>query len=295
METGRGQGGKKGRKPTISKLTPLLRTMGYTNLASLMGKNPEVAIFRRFSALNAKNLLYLQAELVNLEARLQRYAADSANSRNGVYEIDWFALSRSEKDGDRRQWDTFLEIRAKLKEYNDALCQQVMTSGFGKPNRRDLDFLRTWQQKAKAEKLFLIGQDHDVWESSDDLIALQPRKESDFFSQWLTGAFVYWLYRKVVFKDPEKGASPVNINPSSASQLEDEYIRVSDSKLLRTADLITTVISSVLPIASVIILYFVHSKLARLGVVAGFTALFSLTLGTMTASRRVEIFAATAA
>ena len=118
METGRGQGGKKGRKPTISKLTPLLRTMGYTNLASLMGKNPEVAIFRRFSALNAKNLLYLQAELVNLEARLQRYAADSANSRNGVYEIDWFALSRSEKDGDRRQWDTFLEIRAKLKEYS---------------------------------------------------------------------------------------------------------------------------------------------------------------------------------
>ena len=96
-------------------------------------------------------------------------------------------------------------------------------------------------------------------------------------------------------QDPEKGASPVNINPSSASQLEDEYIRVSDSKLLRTADLITTVISSVLPIASVIILYFVHSKLARLGVVAGFTALFSLTLGTMTASRRVEIFAATAA
>jgi hypothetical protein len=44
--------------------------MGYTKLASVMGKNPELAIFRRFSALNAKNLLYLQAEHVNLEARL---------------------------------------------------------------------------------------------------------------------------------------------------------------------------------------------------------------------------------
>lgn len=93
-------------------------TMGYTKLASLMGENPEIAIFRRFSALNAKNLLYLQAELVNLEARLQRYAADGANAKNGVYETDWFALSRSEKDGDQRQWETFLNIRAKLKEYS---------------------------------------------------------------------------------------------------------------------------------------------------------------------------------
>ncbi len=92
--------------------------MGYTKLASLMGDNSKLAIFRRFSALNAKNLLYLQAELVNLEARLQRYAADGANAKNGVYETDWFALSRSERDGDQRQWETFLDIRAKLKEYS---------------------------------------------------------------------------------------------------------------------------------------------------------------------------------
>jgi hypothetical protein len=92
--------------------------MGYTELASIMGKNPELAIFRRFSALNAKNLLYLQAELVNLEARLQRHAATTPDTEKARYESDWFSLSRSEKDGDDKQWQTFLEIRAKLKEYS---------------------------------------------------------------------------------------------------------------------------------------------------------------------------------
>jgi hypothetical protein len=95
-----------------------------------------------------------------------------------------------------------------------------------------------------------------------------------------------------LLQDPEKATPPTE---SSPSHLEDSYVRVSDSKLIRTADLITTVISCVLPIASVIILFFVHSMIARLGIVAGFTALFSLTLAAVMAARRVEIFAATAA
>jgi len=178
---------------------------------------------------------------------------------------------------------------------DEALCQSVMTSSFGKPHSQDLDFLRTWQRKAKATNVFLIGQDHNVWERGEDLVALQPRKGSDPFSEWLISRFVYWFYRKIVFNDPEKATPPPSANATSPSHLEDTYVRVSDSKLIRTADLITTVISCVLPITSVIILFFVQSMIARLGIIAGFTALFSFTLAAMTASRRVDIFAATAA
>jgi hypothetical protein len=45
---------------------------GYPKLSRLMAFYPEVAIFRRFGALNAENLLYLQAELQDLEIALQK-------------------------------------------------------------------------------------------------------------------------------------------------------------------------------------------------------------------------------
>ena len=43
---------------------------GYAKLASFMASDSEFAIFRRFGALNAQNLLYYQAELMDLETHL---------------------------------------------------------------------------------------------------------------------------------------------------------------------------------------------------------------------------------
>ena len=100
---------------------------GYAKLASLMGAYPEVAIFRRFSALNAQNLLYLQAELASLEKDLWARAAEdnaSDDPDRAVHSTDWYTLSQSitgssEKEGSGRQWQTVLEIREKLKEYGN--------------------------------------------------------------------------------------------------------------------------------------------------------------------------------
>jgi hypothetical protein len=55
------------------------------------------------------------------------------------------------------------------------------------------------------------------------------------------------------------------------------------------------VLPSVLPIAGVIVLYFVEDNLVRIGVIAGITALFSLCLALLTSAKKSEIFAATAA
>lgn len=122
---------------------------GYAKIATLMGAYPEVAIIRRFAALNAQNILYMQAELVDLESRLRRYEEEdrSSGDQNRVdYAVDWFKLSNavdaspssgsqtgtstndeSEKadDGDNevpqgRRWRLVLQIREKLKEYSTA-------------------------------------------------------------------------------------------------------------------------------------------------------------------------------
>jgi hypothetical protein len=96
---------------------------GYAQLASRMSNHTDLAIFRRFGALNAQNFLYLQAELTELESRLrdkEKLNCQSDDERKRWYARDWHSLSKAStaEGGDESQWLLFLEIRAKLKEYS---------------------------------------------------------------------------------------------------------------------------------------------------------------------------------
>lgn len=95
---------------------------GYPSVARVMGEYPELTIFRRFRELNAKNLLYLQAELVQLELRLHqveiRDSRDPDLTKAGAAR-DWFWLSNAEPSGDNRmQWQMALKMRELLKQYS---------------------------------------------------------------------------------------------------------------------------------------------------------------------------------
>jgi hypothetical protein len=95
--------------------------VGYPKLAAKIESLPEAAIFRRFGALNAQNLLYYQAELTYLEQKLQTQQQKDRNlgtDRERKYSIDWFWLNRARQDGDATQLDLVLEIRTLLKEYS---------------------------------------------------------------------------------------------------------------------------------------------------------------------------------
>jgi hypothetical protein len=95
---------------------------GYAPTATLMSRNPEMAIFRSFKMLNAQNLLYLQAELTEMERDLSllrekdRTAVDKPVRQ--LYHQNWYYLSKSKRDGDDAQWQKSLEVRAKLDEYS---------------------------------------------------------------------------------------------------------------------------------------------------------------------------------
>jgi len=94
---------------------------GYAKFARMMGEHPEMAIFRAFRALNTKNLLYLQAELVELERDLEVIAdldGASGSAQKEAYAYSWSALSRSAQEGDGLQLQKVLTIRERLKEYS---------------------------------------------------------------------------------------------------------------------------------------------------------------------------------
>jgi hypothetical protein len=68
-----------------------------------------------------------------------------------------------------------------------------------------------------------------------------------------------------------------------------------ESALKTFTGIFATTLSSLLPVASIVVLYVVHSMPARLGIIAGFTTGFSLIVGMITSATRSENFAATAA
>ena len=98
---------------------------GYARLGDLMGTNGALAIFRRYGRLNIQNLLYLQAELNELEQELKEIAFEDGlpeNRETQRYSKEWWRLARG-CGQDSLQWRKCLEIRAKLQEYSaDLRC-----------------------------------------------------------------------------------------------------------------------------------------------------------------------------
>lgn len=95
---------------------------GYQKLAALMGSHPCLSIYRQFAALNFKNLLYMQAELVHLEAQLSAIVQEDNESRDpkrDQLECCWILLKESANmPGKNLQWDKMMQIRERLKEYS---------------------------------------------------------------------------------------------------------------------------------------------------------------------------------
>ena len=97
---------------------------GYSKLAELMA-NPRTdghfLIFQKFESISAQNLLYLQAEIINLKECIDKIAgidsqAEDRNRRESA--VDWEALSSATNS---TQWEKWLELRQKLKEF----CKNV--------------------------------------------------------------------------------------------------------------------------------------------------------------------------
>lgn len=91
---------------------------GYPELAKIMGPVPGMALFKRFSSLSARNLLYKQAELLHLGERLQQM--DNFDRDNGmIFHKDASALTRSAGNPgiQGKQARMMAEIDEKLKVY----------------------------------------------------------------------------------------------------------------------------------------------------------------------------------
>ncbi|KAF2192335.1 hypothetical protein K469DRAFT_730925 [Zopfia rhizophila CBS 207.26] len=247
-----------------------------------MGLFPETAIFRNFGALNARNLLYYQAELIYLENKLKKAEERDSHSEKG----------RITPSTDTTQLDLVMKIRSRLKEYNETLVHQSIIQRLEEPDRWDLKDIQHFLGSKDMGPVKFIGADARVWGSvcqphshAADIVTLRPREKADSFSRWVIESTVMALFRLnrlqcARFKKP----SPIH-----------GMIGFKDNFLYRVPFWIASIIASLVPIASIIVLYSVHSVPARLGVIVAFNLLMTVCMNALTDCKRAEVFAVAAA
>lgn len=100
---------------------------GYPRLAAYIDSDSDTALFRRFGILSARNLLYLQAELTELEARLNALdKADEGEPEPGAHPNRWrLAHSISLNDG---------QMNVERKELMEKISQKKEVYGTRKTN-----------------------------------------------------------------------------------------------------------------------------------------------------------------
>ena len=97
-----------------------MNPVGYPKLAEYVAVEPQLAIFKRFGALNAENLLFMQAEIAGLEEELRQIvAADLKSPDKKVRKSakSWRILYAAREHS--AQWQKRMEIREKLRDYSE--------------------------------------------------------------------------------------------------------------------------------------------------------------------------------
>ena len=93
---------------------------GYPGFAHVVGQNPGYSIFRRFTTLDTKILLYLQAELVQLEHDLSDLEVENSESDGnpGLQQSVAQLMTAEEGSSGWKQWQLVHLILRKKKQYS---------------------------------------------------------------------------------------------------------------------------------------------------------------------------------
>jgi hypothetical protein len=170
-----------------------------------------------------------------------------------------------------------------------ALIQQHTIHSYHKPSKWDMEYLQDYLQTDAMGPLALTGSDAEVWGSMEyrksykpDLIAVSPRAKKDPFSKWAAENTLVNLFRCGCAR---------YMKPSRVHGV----VGYEDSTIYRITYWITSILASLIPIASIVALYYVRSMPAKLATIAAFNVLVSVCLMGLANAKRAEVFAITAA
>ncbi|KAH0562956.1 hypothetical protein GP486_002479 [Trichoglossum hirsutum] len=239
---------------------------GYPDFAAFIASGKELAIYRAFDRLSARNILYLQSELLYLQDKLEEFDRHDLEAKSFEEKMAarcWQIMAEPSNDHDRERLELIRKIRPVLKEYS-----------------RVLRAMRNWfigEDKDNSKKT-LVGLDEKLFDEADDLIALRPAQGRDRLSKLLQQ---YGFF----FKEDHR-----NLPPSWGG-----ITYFPEKRIHQIVTVANTVLAAILLVGAIVSLYVVKPQIARLGMVGGFTTVFAASLGLLTKASQAEVFTATAA
>ncbi|KAH9878258.1 hypothetical protein J1614_003475 [Plenodomus biglobosus] len=167
------------------------------------------------------------------------------------------------------------------------LLQVSQLNALVPPDEYDLYNVQDFLGSEEMGPLALEGEDAYFWGSASsrkdykhDIVTLKRRQKDDAFSKWIAERAM------VMVK-----CCGVKLKPSK----QHGEVVLYDSSILKGTFWLTSLVASILPIASIVVLVHLKSQTARLGTIAGFNVLITLCLNIFTDAKRIDCFAVTAA
>ncbi|KAI4626296.1 uncharacterized protein J4E87_004797 [Alternaria ethzedia] len=163
---------------------------GYPSLANFIASDPGRAtvIYKRYGELAARNLLYLQSELAELQAKQRALdTADlTADKPTKHCARSFIRLQKAVQANDVRQkerWELAKQIRETLKEYREALLLESTLVALPRPSKQVLKAFKTVfdnEGDGKEEPFpTLGGHSAGIYDDIDDLVALRIQDDQD--------------------------------------------------------------------------------------------------------------------
>jgi hypothetical protein len=153
---------------------------------------------------------------------------------------------------------------------------------FDAPEEGNLQYHQAWLIGEGQGDYHLEGLDRDVWKDGKDLLVVSSDNLSNSFGNSISKRMFELYHRFVRSKRPP-------------TDVENGLYKYDHKTVHGVADVASTLLVSLMPMVSIFVLYSIHNMWIRLGMVAVFTMMLSLTLALLTKARGIEIFAATAA
>ena len=203
-----------------------------------------------------------------------------------------------ESQDPRNSWSVVLKIRSVLKEYSrlpqlgqnsssthlmldEALQAQAWLQSLERPPKHVPEAMRKIPELDVGLRTSISAIDVEYLDlkNSQDIISLTPEHNREAFSRFLINKLSWVLL------------------PTEARQEQQQtgFTVLSDNRVRRTTRVVAVVLASILPVLSIVILYYVHSTNIRIGLIIVFSTLFSAVVALVSDARNVEVMAATAA
>ncbi|KAL5328854.1 hypothetical protein ACEPPN_002362 [Leptodophora sp. 'Broadleaf-Isolate-01'] len=301
---------------------------GFADFAAYIGSDRDLALFPRFDTLGARNLLYLQAELLALEEQLQEYDEEDRRfvEKNSTRTVEGQLMPNGpalEVLLAAKDFKSFAR-RAKVPEYEYWLENEIERprTGGSESDSQSSGKATVGKDNRQRQKMLTVLKIREVLKEYQEALLLHSQvlqlespgsRPLKVFQEWfnIKRPFMHkandlYLHKDIVALRPspaqdrlskilQKRAGWVFREKRTLPPSWGNPIFYSAKKLSRAVQMLTVLFAAFALTSAIICLHYMQTTAQRFGALGAFLFVFVLAIGMFTTAKTSEMLGATAA